>query len=181
MDKLSECVEAYQKLLGKHYILTLENGMKIEFYFAPRHFPHLIGLHYLTDTPQVIQTAKNNSAAIYRNIRKGFITYSLLKKSKFFSKIEKRIEYFPLISGLMGQKIIIDFDPSKVEKTEFKARYILFKSHELGYLHLCLGADSKIFYPESYIYEPSKYYISEQTLLDIVHVDIVPFVPKKKH
>jgi hypothetical protein len=159
--------------------LTLENGLKIELYFAPYHFPHLLGLQYLKDIPQVVQTPLNSATAIYRNIKKSYITYSDLKKSAFFSKIESRVEYFSHIGELFNQRIIIDFDPTKVKKTEFKAKYILFKSHELGYLHLCLANDLKVFYPESYIYESSKYYTTGQTFLDIVDVEIKPFTGKK--
>lgn len=179
MDKLSECIQAYERLLYKEYILTLENGMLINLRFETNQFSHLIGLHYLTDVRQVQKTPVNGAAAIYQNLKKGRICYADLQKSALFDHIANRIEYFPHVNELLEQKIIIDFDRRKVKKTDFKAKYILYKPHELGYLHLCLAENAKIFYPESYIYEPSKYYISEQTLLDIVNVEIKS-LPRKR-
>lgn len=174
MDELKKCVQAYEELINKNYILTLENDIKIEIPFKAHHFYHLIGLQYLTDDiVQVRKTPTQTATSIYRSIKKEHITYDDISKSKYIGKIQDRILNFPNIKDVLSHKIIIDFDPTKVERTSVKAKYILYKPYERTYLHLFLAADDNIFYPESFIYEPSNYYISGQNLLDIKDVEIL--------
>ena len=71
-------------------------------------------------------------------------------------------------------KIIIDFDKNLLDKTNLiNTVYILFKHKKDGYVHLTLGDKGKGIYPETFFYENSKRYTSEQTLLDIIDIEIL--------
>ena len=51
----------------------------------------------------------------------------------------------------------------------------MFFAHEnTGYTHFTVAQKGNLFYPETFIYENSKRYISEQTLLDVKDIIIKP-------
>lgn len=171
MDILQQSVMTYELLMTKNYIIYLENSKIIELDFKKYYFPHLIGLQYLTDRSIVQQSNTNNASKIYQNIKNGRITYNSISGSDFIKKIYDRILLFPHCELLMNcntLNLIIDFDKSKVKSCKLNAEYIIYDHFLNGYIHLCLAYDKKksIYYPETFIFEPSKYYISDQNLLE---------------
>lgn len=174
MGTLEQCVKTFDSLLYKEYILTLENGLKVIIHFEKGNFYHLIGLHKLTDLPQLC--GKDSSASkIYKDIRRGKIAHKDICKSQFYYKIENRINYFSFTPDLLHSKIIIDFDKSKLSyETELQnTQYILFKRLPHGYAHLTLGDKGMGIYPETFFYEPSKRYTTDQKFLDVIRVQII--------
>ena len=171
MDILQQSVATYEYLMTKKYIIHLENNNIIELDFKKYYFPHLIGLHYLTDRDEVQLRDTNNASKIYQNIINGRVTYKSISGSEYIEKIYDRIALFPKCKELLESNIlnlIIDFDKSKAPNCTLKAKYMVYDHHLNGYIHLCLGynEDKQTYYPVSFIFEPSNYYINEQNLLE---------------
>lgn len=152
-----------------HY--ELANGLVIEFKFRKTSFVHLAGLHKLKDIP-LIQTysAKSGFASqIISKIKKGNFTEFDVKSSKYFPLIQKRYENFTLenLFSLSYTDVVVDFDISKVAKSKLvNTKYILFeKDSQNGNRQLCIANDATGgYYPETFFYEPSDYYLKNQTL-----------------
>lgn len=170
---------AYESLLKKNYKITFKDGTQITFFFAPENFYHIMGLHKLTDLHLLQKRPNNTARTIYKRIKGREITYEYLQKSSFLWKIQTRIDAFPTeIHSLFSprSKFVVSFDPRLISETDISGDYVLYKSYNDGYLHLFIVNH----YPETFIYEDSKKYLSAQQLLEVQSVDIVPFHPKKK-
>lgn len=174
MNNISECASLYEKLLKKEYIFTLEGNIKISIYFSSSNFYHLLGLEKLIDVTQLSGKKPNQ---IYKQILKGRITDRLISNSKYYSLIENRINNFEKILDLLNfdrsNKIIIDFDINKLSfRTKLKfTKYILYKRINTNYIHLTIGFKEKL-YPETFIIENGSTYVSEQTMLDILSIEV---------
>ena len=169
---IQECAKFYESLLKKEFIVTLENGMAFSFYFRRENFYHLLGLHKLTD----IQQLQNpNRALIYKEIKNGKLSYLTIQNSKFYNRISERINYFDHISALLNKehsKIIVEFDPDIVSNTHLKnTRFIFYKHETTGYSLLTIGK-IKYFYPETFMYENSKRYLTGQKFLNVINIEI---------
>lgn len=174
MNSILECARLYETLLKKEYIFTLEGNIKISIYFSSSYFYHLLGLEKLIDVTQLAGKKPNQ---IYKLILKGRITDSLISNSKYYRLIENRIKYFETILDLLNfdrsNKIIIDFDVNKLNfRTKLKfTKYILYKRIDTNYIHLTIGLKDKL-YPETFIVENGSTYVSEQTMLEILSIDV---------
>ncbi len=103
----------------------------------------------------------------------GSITQELIEKSSFYNKIEKRLSHFSDLGDVISSKIIIDFDYTKVPRTELLSKYLLYKEYETGYAILGLRYDTlnDIYIPETFVFEPTDYYIKNQTTYNIIGVE----------
>ena len=99
--------------------------------------------------------------------------------------MKNRVTYFDYIDDLFDLKtcnIIVDFDVtlipvSKLTHTEF----LLYRKLSDGtFFILTIGNRNGFLYPETILYEPTKMYISEQTLLEISDINIYKKTKKKK-
>lgn len=185
MDKLKKCISIFESMMHKDFYLTLENNKVMKVFFARKHLHHLLGFQYLIDIPPLVIDPKNSATTIYNNINNGRITYNQILKSSFYPKISDRIDNFSHINNLMFEKIIIDFNKNKVPSAPdyiplIKAKYILYTKSCNHYLHLCLGNDNIIYYPETFLVHPNDYYVVGQNELKIENVTIVPQYKKKK-
>lgn len=174
MNNISECTKLYQTLLKKEYIFTLEGNIKISIYFSSANFYHLLGLEKLSDVTQ-LRVKKPNQ--VYKQILKGNISDNLISSSNYYNLIENRIKHFETILDLLSfdksNKIILDFDMNKLNfKTKLKfTKYILYKRSNINYIHLTIGLKEKL-YPETFIVENGSKYVSGQTMLNILSIDI---------
>lgn len=174
MDILKQCIENYKRLMNKDYYIVLENGVQIKTYFAKKHFHHLLGLEKLTDIAQLKLNHQNSATTVFKKIDKGYITYEMLKQSKHISEIEDRLNNFKYMNNLVFEKVVINFDKSKVPSSKLKSTIILYSNKGLYYLHLCLAAnDSTNFYPETFLVQYDDYYIKNQTILKIIELKII--------
>ena len=173
-DNIQDCAKLYNNLLNKRYYITLENGIKFEFYFTKQGFAHLLGIHKLKDIPQL---RNSSSDKVLKDILSGKLKHNTLKVSKYYNKISDRIEHFEQISDMLditkSNKIIINFNKELVLDTKLdNTKFIFYKSESVGYSMLTIGKKTKQFYPETFFYEESNRYISEQILLDIVDISV---------
>ena len=145
------------------------NGFLLEFQFKKTNFPHMIGLHKLKDMTAIQTYAGKAGFAnqVLSKIKKGTLTEADIKTSKYFPLIQKRYEEFTLdnLFSLSYTDVIIDFDITKLEKSKLtKTKFILFeKNDKQENRHLCVAGNEKDgFYPETFFYEPSDYYLKNQ-------------------
>lgn len=150
MDKLLKAATEYEKLLHKDFLYVLEGDISITLNFQPQHFHHLMGLQKLTDIDQVQKITHGTrprtfARDIYKDIRTGVTTLDNISKSKYFSEVENRLEYFNQINSIVEyEKIIIDFNTELLgfRSTLRQAEYVLHKQSHTGlYLNLFLGQD----------------------------------------
>lgn len=173
MDLLQKSAENYSKYINCNYTFVLECKIDITVAFRSINYYHLAGLQYLTDIAQVDKTRKNNSVInIYKNILKGKITQDVIEKSSYYKKIEDRLKYFCKMDDVIYSKVIVDFDYTKVPKTEILSKYLLYRQYEDGYAMLGLKYDFKndIYVPETFMFSEHDYYIKDQISYDIKDV-----------
>lgn len=173
MDLLKKSADIYKDYVDCDYTFTLDCNITLTVAFRARNFYHLVGLQYLTDIAQLDKTRPNNSAfSIYKKILNSNITLELIQKSTFYNRIEGRLSHFSDLGEVISSKIIIDFDYTKVPRTELLSKYLLYKEYESGYAILGLRYDvsNDIYIPETFVFEPSDYYIKNQTAYNIVNI-----------
>lgn len=130
-------------------------------------------MQYLTDIVQVDKTLPNNSASnIYRKILKDKITQDFIRKSTFYDKIDERISHFVDLGNVISSEFIVDFDYTKVPKTDLMSKYLLYRKYENGYsiLGLKYNAIKNLYVPETFIFEHTDYYIKNQTSYKVIDV-----------
>ena len=164
-EKISNTVHS---LLYKDFTIRIEDGTVIGLRFRMHDFFHLLGFHYLKDLPDVSKPRRKDE--VVRRFLRGTLSAQTLEKSTFFHKIQKRIELFSEIEKMLVSnrcKIIVDFDPSLIKATWLRTKYFLFRTEDHAtYMLFGIGRDQNRYYPETFIVEPSKYYVTGQRLLD---------------
>lgn len=172
MDIVQQCAEIYKGLSQSIVKVTLENDIVLEITFDIKSFKHLMGLHKLTDIRGITDMPPSK---IFRESLNGGISQKVIKSQRYHL-IENRVTYFPLVTALLTSRVIIDFDASLVAGgTELtNTDYMFYKQLPAGVVHLTITEGFKGYYPESFFFDASKKYISGQTLLDIVSVEITP-------
>lgn len=144
------------------------SGITLDFQFKKTNFPHMAGLHKLKDIPTIHAYLEKPGFAnqIISKIKKDLLTESDIKGSKYYPQIQKRYEDFTLenLFSLSYSDVIIDFDVTKLSKSKLKnTKYILFEKDTKGNRHLCIGGNhSEGFYPETFFFEKSDYYVKNQ-------------------
>ncbi len=182
MDLLKNCSDAYKNYVGYEYTFITDCDYSVKVRFAESHFYHLTGLHYLKDIKQLdTRIINNNTANIFKKIAKQKITQSHIQKSVFYKQIEERLTHFLNFNKVISAKVIVDFDYTKVPKTNILSKYLLYRQYEDGYEILGLKYDAKcdVYIPETFIVEHSDYYIKEQMSYNIVEVKTNLYKNKK--
>jgi len=180
MPGLKAKFDDFLKIVGCKMQYEFFNGFLLEFQFKKTNFPHMLGLHKLKDI-DIIQNYLGKygfANQIIAKIRKGTLTEYDIKSSKYFTTIYKRYEEFTLenLFSLSYSDVIIDFDVTKLSKSKLKnTKFILFeKNKNLENRHLCIaGNEIKGFYPETFFFEPSDYYIKNQKIEKVKKFKII--------
>lgn len=166
-------------LSSKNFTVILEDGRTIQFFFKPNNFFHLLGLQHLEDMPS-ISNAKNK-ASIAKQLGRDVNLFKQIKQSAHYYKIQERIETFEKIAEMLLSdkcEIVINFDKSRVPSSKIISTLLFFKTDDHIVYYMLGLAEGKQgnYYPETYIVEHSRYYISNQDLLycDIRHEDFIP-------
>lgn len=182
MPEYEQLIKAIDDLSLKNFCITLEDGRTIPFHFKPAYFFHLLGLHYITDMPHI--SAPKNKASLINQLKKDEKLFRQIKASSHYSNIRARIETFPnVVKMLLTDQcdIIIDFDRSLAPKAKISSCYLLYKTDDRTTYHILgIATNGKgLFYPETYIVEPSKYYVNGQKLLSC-KISQAPFIFKRR-
>lgn len=177
MTDIQECAKKYLSLKNKTYTYKLENDFSFSIKFTEDNFLHLFGLQKLTDITQ-IKNLINEKSKIFQKILNNEDSFvEIITNSKHYNKIENRIQYFDYIDDLFDLEtcnIIVDFDVTRVPSSKLKrTEFLLYKKlPDDTYFILTIGNRNGFLYPETIIYEKTKMYLSEQTLLDIVDIQV---------
>ena len=180
MNDLEQCIQTFENILDKDYILTLEDGTVLHIFFTAKHFKHLLGLHKLTDIAAFHPKRGLSAKAVYDYIKRGKITFDTIRKSAHYSKIADRVACFPMIESLFFKKVIVDFNPALLKNCKLQAEFILYTEYRNGYLHLAIGHDIKGQYPESFFYEDSKCNLSGQHFVNVEKLEVIQKQRKNK-
>ena len=176
MDALKAKYSDYLRLVGCRVVYSLDDGTKIDFIYEKENFIHLAGLHKLKDI-QLIQfyNDKLNKSVkakdVLRKIKNEDFTEAMIKRSSEFPKIEKRYNNltYEKLTSMSYTDAIINFNPVSLNSS-IKSNYLLFEQEDTGYNHLGIALDSTVpkRYIETFFHEPSKKYITGQTVVKIV-------------
>lgn len=132
------------------------------------HFFHLLGLHYLTDIPHISKA--KNKAGIVNLLLKDSKFFGQIQRSSKYPKIQERIDTFSKVSEMLLTnkcQVVVDFDKTQLPSCQLLSKILLYKTDDHNTYHI-LGLapkENSLYYPETYIVEHSKYYISGQKLL----------------
>ena len=173
MNNIKECAEFYQTLLNRNYRFTLEDDLRFVLFFQKQNFFHLLGLEKLKD---LAAFSAYGPSVVFEKILAEEITQTDLLKSVFYPKIESRIRYFQELQNMLDPKqckVIVDFDKRLVDKTELKnTKYILYVRRDENYVLFTIGQFKLKLYAETFFLEPSKKYVSGQTLLEVKQIEV---------
>lgn len=150
MDLLEQILEDYEKLIKTKIKIPLSNGDAIEFTFNNNNLPHLLGLQYLVDIPELGRYANKELSAnnIFMMLKNKNIVESDLRKSNYFDSIyNERIKYFSsnTILNIIKTGKIVKFSVKKVKNITScldKIDYMLWNKSKLDngqWCHLGIG------------------------------------------
>lgn len=137
MEHLQACAKAFERLLDIRYHIVIGRKGKLtelNILFDPTEFHHLVGLHKLHD----LRLARGNREKIFYQILSGSLSMDDLRKSRYFSNIEKRMEPFHnLETFLDGNNLIFRYNKKLQSFSLIEAEYLLSTPYEsTGYLYL---------------------------------------------
>lgn len=169
MDKLEEVMKDYESLTNKCYVYDLVDKGEIKVFFKKENFPHVIGLHKLLNIKDLkrLYYKKISGKNIYKQLENKKISSEMIFKSPHYKKIEDRFNYFYKVKELVFEKVIYDFDRSKLRST-IPADLVLYTIQDNLYIHLFLVKRKQGYYvPMTFIVEVDDTYIKGQTDYDI--------------
>ena len=152
MDYLQICAKAFEKLLDVQYHIVLGRKGKLvnlNILFEPKEFHHLIGLHKLHD----LRLARGNREKIFYEILAGKISMEDLKKSRYYSEIQKRLEPFYKIENIFdSNKVVFRYNSKLQTFSLIEAEYLLSTPYENTdiYIFLDRQAGSDFFFCRSF-------------------------------
>lgn len=100
MRTVYECVDTFATLLHTKYEVILgrkSRSVKLNISFEKTHCYHLMGLQYLKDLPEL----RKDRAKIFDALLNRKISNTKLESSVFYSQIEERIHYLPLLEAML--------------------------------------------------------------------------------
>ena len=106
MDKLQERALSFKRLLDFEYKIVLgRKGETTEIVigFEKTDFPHLIGLHKLTD----VLNGNIAREKLFNECIKGKISYDKISQSNSFEKLGNRFEYFDKLEQMLDSNEIV--------------------------------------------------------------------------
>ncbi len=173
MGLIADSIHIYEELRQHSFTIKAEGGMVFSFSFLPENYHHLAGFQHLADVAGIAEP-RFGSGRFYRLAKSGKINEAVVTNSVFFARIEDRLKTFAEIKNILyhSNEMIVDFDPS-LAQSDIAADFFLYRwdgdllKGPYTYYHLFLGHDQAtgIYYPATYIVEPTKQYISGQKML----------------
>lgn len=172
MPGLKRKMEDYFKIVKYSLQYELASGILLGFTFEKTAFPHLAGIHKLTDIPLIRKYNDPNEKMVsakylLSKIKQGKLTEADIRASKHFSDIEERYERLTSdnLLSMTYTDVIIDFDVTLLKASKLiDTKYILFEKEENAYRQLCIKQNDfdKRYYVETFFYEKSDDYIRGQ-------------------
>ena len=182
MDKLQQRAFLFKRLLDYEYKIILgRKGKKTEFVitFEKSDFPHIIGLHKLTD----VLNGNISTEKLFDQCLKGKVSYDLISQSEFFPKLGNRFEYFDKLETMLDSNDII-FKCNNKNMAAFSkiiADFELKNIYEelIFYLFIEKRNYSDKQYCKSFIQENKIYYTYGQTKMTLLYKEKINKVTGK--
>lgn len=140
-DILYDAAVEYEKLRKVVYKIIIGRkgySYSIMLHFPPESFFHLSGLQHLTD----LTFPSTNKERIYKEIMKGKLTESDIKKSLFYEKcfVEERLLGFPFLEEMIDANSITYLINARryIARTSIKADYLCERKINSEVLYLFL-------------------------------------------
>ena len=138
MDSLLACAKAFENLLPvKLHIIIVRKGNSVDLTvsFEAVEFHHLVGLHKLHD----LRLSRANREKVFSQILSGQITLDEVKKSRYFCRIQKRLEPFQKIEELFDKNDLIFRYNQKLQSFSLiEAEYLLSTPYECTDVYIFL-------------------------------------------
>ena len=166
MDYLQTCAKAFEHLLDiKYHIIIGRKGKMTELnlLFEPTEFHHLIGLHKLHD----LRLARGNREKVFSQILAGNISIEDLKKSRYFSIIQKRLKPLGQIENLLdSNRLVFRYNAKLQSFSLIEAEYLLSTPYESTdiYIFLDQRPEPNSFFCRSFFPEEEKDYTKGQAI-----------------
>lgn len=176
MGILSRIIRNYELLCRNDYVYRLSNGAEIKVVFQKSNLPHLLGLHKLIDIEDLRRLNEKSVAAnvIYKKLKRGVITFEQISNSEHFYEIERRLEYISKLEHLLFDRVVLDFDPSKLKTKLTKVNILFYVKINDEYVHLPLVLNNTGYYaPNTLIVQNDRYYIENQNELNVESLTIM--------
>jgi hypothetical protein len=182
MDPLQAKALEYEELLPFDHLFSLQDGRKVLLVFRESNFPHLLGLHKLTDIPMIrLMGSRSRQSispqALYKIILKGNFGMDNIVRSAFFQSVSSRIDAFGTesLEAMLYKLSVVDFDPNRIITDMLKARFLFVRQNGDHWEHLAIGRDidKDSYFPLSFFVDVRDYYFFNQRVVDIVKYDKV--------
>lgn len=163
MRNIIDCVNAFLPLLNVEYEIILGRkgvSVTLRLGFDKKDCFHLMGLQYLEDRPEL----NRDRGKVFDEIVAGRITIEQIESSDFYEKIEKRVDFLPLLEQMMDSNdTVFKYNKKANIYSVIDADYLMKNNMEGRnlYLFLSLGADDKYFC-RSFFPEEKKDYTKNQ-------------------
>ena len=170
MDTLQACAKAFENLLPiKYHILIGRKGKSVDLTvsFEAVEFHHLVGLHKLHD----LRIARANREKVFSRILSGDITLEDVKRSRYFSNIQKRLEPFKALEMLFDKNDLIFRYNQKLQALSLiEAEYLLSTpyGHTDIYIFLDQKEDAGSFFCRSFFPREEKDYTKGQAVYTLL-------------
>lgn len=170
MDYLQACAKTFEHLLDTKYHIVIGRKGKLtelNLLFDPTEFHHLIGLHKLHD----LRLSRGNREKIFYQILAGDISMDNLKKSLYFSSIQKRIEPFSKIEDFLdSNKLIFRYNQKLQSFSLIEAEYLLSTPYQTTdiYIFLDQRPEPSSFFCRSFFPKEDKDYTKGQAVYTLL-------------
>ena len=178
MDLLNSKFQDFKKINQYTFNYLLDNGSEISFKIKQSQFPHLIGLHKLTDIPLIamfVDPTNNVITAkfINKKIKKEEFTDAQVRSSTHFLEIQDRYDFLSseAILSLAFNEVIINFDKTLLS-TNLQSDYIFIDRKGSGNLHLGIAFNGSEYYPETFFFNSTNYYTRGQIIIGVKRIRI---------
>ena len=141
MDLLLQCARNYEKLLDISYHFTIaRKGLVREFFlsFQKSDFHHIVGLHKLTDTRQVLRGTREN---IFDKILENEIPQNLIEESEFYFNMSQRLNYLCHLEEILdSEQLIFKYNENVRVFSQIKSEFLLEGTFAERIVYLFLGS-----------------------------------------
>lgn len=163
MRNICDCVKSFLPLLETEYEIVLGRkrvSVTLRITFDKKDCFHLMGLQYLKDRPEL----NRDRGKVFDEIVSGKIKREQIEKSDFYSKIEERVHFIPLIEGIIDSNdTIFKYNQKANMYSMIDADYIMKSQLENRSLFLFLSqGDNERYFCRSFFPQGKKDYTKNQ-------------------
>ena len=160
---IQDCIKAFHSLLYMQYEIVLGRkgvAVTLKITFDKKDCFHLMGLQYIKDRPEL----NRDRGKIFDEIEMGILETEQIESSDFYSKIEERINFLPLLEMLLDSNdTVFKYNKKANTYSMIEADYMMKDSLENRNLYLFLSQKSDdTYFCRSFFPEGNKDYTKNQ-------------------